>query len=237
MELLVVICIGAIIGTISVSTYSKLVGSGALTIGMQSFIGALDQARQTAIARNNYVEVRLYQLPASSTPTGTIVSYRAMQTFLVTTSGSYTPMSKVLVLPAPLIIQAANTSNETLNHSTLLDNTYDNSLTAFSGTTTGTWSYYSTLSGTTIYVTPAIVTPPSLPTYGTQYNAICFRFNPKGGLNLNASATISGSLTSLQWYITLVSSNDSVNSTTNLPNNFATIQIDGFTGKASYYRP
>jgi hypothetical protein len=101
-----------------------------------------------------------------------------------------------------------------LTHSSLLDSSQDSSLSvktpaalAFAG--------------------PPVVTALSLPTYQNNYAAITFRFTPKGGLNLDATK---------QWFLTIVSSQDKIMAN-NLPANYATIQIDGFTGKSVYFRP
>jgi Tfp pilus assembly protein FimT len=224
VELLVVIGIGIIIATLSITSYSKVVASGLLTTTTQAVIGLLDQARETAISRNAYVEVRVYELPApSANPTsGTLSQFRAMQTFLVTSSG-YTQLTKVLIFPTPMILQfsdyttpSGTLSTSTTDHCTLLNNNLDASLGL---RLTSGWNAPSTL-------LPAIGTPPSLPTYQSNYGAVVFRFTPKGNLNLDNTK---------QWFLTLISSTDKL--TGNLPNNYATIQIDGFTGKTSYYRP
>jgi uncharacterized protein (TIGR02596 family) len=216
VELLLVIAIGIIISTLSITSYSKVVASGLLTTTMQSVVGLLDQARETAISRNAYVEVRIYELPLNTlSPTsGALSQFRAMQLFQVTSTG-YTQLSKIYYFPSPMIIQLSDGSNSgsTTDHSTLLNSSVDISLTP---KTPGAW-------GT---VVPPIGTAPSLPTYGSNYAAITFRFTPKGGLSLDNTK---------QWFFTLISSIDKLTGT--LPSNYATIQIDGFNGKASYYRP
>jgi uncharacterized protein (TIGR02596 family) len=208
VELMTVIAIGIIIAALSISSYSKVVAAGLLTTTTQSVVGLLDQARQTAISRNTYVEVRFYELPAASaTATGAQTQWRAMQTFLVTNSG-YTQLSKVLFFPSPLIIQVSP-----LSQSTLLNPSQDASGTELVQRTSGGW-------GTT--------TPPSLPTYGTNYTTIAFRFTPRGSLYLDATK---------QWFFTFYSASDKIIGATSLPANFTTIQVDGFSGKATYYRP
>jgi uncharacterized protein (TIGR02596 family) len=218
IELLVVITIGAILATLSISSFISLVNSGALTTAMQSAVGVLDQARQTAVSLNSYVEVRIYELPLSSDnpTTGTPVAYRGLQTFLVTPTG-YTQLSKVTVLPTPLQLAPD------IAHSSLLDSSATTGDTSLILRTPASW-------GT---VTPPIGTAPSLPVYQNNYGAVTFRFTPKGSLNLN-NTNSSGN--SIQWFFTLYSSRDKIVANS-LPANFATIQIDGFTGKTIYYRP
>jgi len=224
VELLVVIAIGIIIASLSISSFQKVVSSGLLTTTTQAVIGILDQARETAIARNSYVEVRIYELPApSASPTsGTLAQFRAMQTFLVTNSG-YTQLTKLYVFPTPMVLQFSDNTvpsgtltTSTTDHSTLLNNSLDSSLGL---RTPASWNS----------ITPAIGTPPSLPTYQNNYGAVVFRFGPKGNLSVDNTK---------QWFLTILSSTDNPsNSNTFLPKNYATIQIDGFTGKTSYYRP
>jgi len=226
VELLVVVAIGIIIASLSITSYTKVVSSGLMTTTSQAVIGLLDQARQTAISRNSYVEVRVYELPTSSaSPTsGALTQFRGMQTFLVTNSG-YTQLTKLYVFPTPIIFQLSDNSTPSgtlttsnTDHATLLNPSLDSSLGLRTPASWGT-------------ITPAIAnnTAPSLPKYGTNYAAIVFRFTPKGSLNLDNTK---------QWFLTLISSTDNpTNSATYLPKNYATIQIDGFTGKPIYYRP
>jgi len=106
-----------------------------------------------------------------------------------------------------------------LTHSSLLDSTKDvlSSPSSLSIRTPASWGA----------VTPAIGTAPSLPNYNTNYGAITVRFTPQGSLTLDNS---------LHWFFTIVSSNDGIIAN-NLPANYAAIQIDGYTGKTTYYRP
>jgi len=222
VELLVVIAIGIIIASLSITSYSKVVNAGLLTTTVQSVIGLLDQARETAISRNCYVEVRIYKLPTTAAgPTGALTQFRGMQTFLVTNSG-YTQLTKLYVFPTPMVFQISDLTTvsgttSATDHSTLLNSSLDSSLGLRTPTGWGT------------DLTPAIGTPPSLPSYLNNYATVVFRFNPKGGLNLDNTK---------QWFLTIVSAMDNpTGSATYLPKNYATLQIDGFTGKVSYYRP
>jgi hypothetical protein len=68
-----------------------------------------------------------------------------------------------------------------------------------------------------------------LPVYQNNYNALIFRFTPKGSTTLDATKS---------WFATLILQNDPVTTgANNLPANFATIQIDPFSGRAKAYRP
>ncbi len=203
VELLVVIAVGAIITALSVSVFTQVVKAGALTTAVQSVVGILDQARLSAITHNNYVEVRLYELPDYQVDpaSGPLTVYRAVQSFLVTSTG-YVPLTKLNLLPMPILFQ-----NDAI-HSTLLSGTVQTpAMLAFTG--------------------PPAIPAPQLPLYGMNYAAITFRFSPKGSMNLTGSQ---------QWLLTLVNPRDPIIAN-NLPANYATIQIDAFTGKAAYYRP
>lgn len=225
VELLVVVAIGIIIASLSITSYTKVVSSGLLTTTTQAVIGLLDQARQTAISRNSYVEVRIYKLPnpADNPLTGDLAArgqFRGMQTFLVTNTG-YTQLTKLYVFPTPMVLQLSdltisNGTTSTTDHATLLNTSLNAALGLRTPSSWGT-------------IIPAMTTAPSLPSFQSNYAAIVFRFTPKGSLSLDNTQ---------QWFLTIISATDNpTNSATFTPKNFATIQIDGFTGKMSYYRP
>jgi uncharacterized protein (TIGR02596 family) len=74
-------------------------------------------------------------------------------------------------------------------------------------------------------------TPQLIPVYGSNYKAIAFRFSPDGGIEQPAANSPA------QWFLTLVLENDPANGGAGQPNNFATIQLDLFTGRAKVFRP
>lgn len=210
IELLVVLAVGAIIATLSVTVYTKILAAGGFNSTAQAVAGALDQARQTALTRNSYVEVRIYELPDyPSPPNGTLAVYRGMQTFLVTGTG-YVQLTKLYLFPIPLIIQSSD-----LTHSTLLDGSQDSSLTL------------KTYTALAFPSTPSPIPAPLLPNFQNNYAAITFRFAPNGSLNLSAAK---------QWFLTIISERDGIVAN-NLPANYITVQIDSFSGKTTYFRP
>jgi uncharacterized protein (TIGR02596 family) len=77
-----------------------------------------------------------------------------------------------------------------------------------------------------------------IPVYGTTYNAVAFRFSPTGGLE-TPSTTAGVNAVANGWFMSLVLLNDKNNTTgnTSLPANFATIQLDPFSGRAKVFRP
>jgi uncharacterized protein (TIGR02596 family) len=71
----------------------------------------------------------------------------------------------------------------------------------------------------------------NLPIYQNNYNALVFDFTPSGGLEATGSLTASSS-----WYLTLWIGTDPIVAD-GLPKNFATIQIDPFSGQTKTFRP
>lgn len=89
-------------------------------------------------------------------------------------------------------------------------------------------STIATLMTPTIASVSGIVLNQPLPKYNLNYNAVSFRFSALGSLELSTNS---------QWYLTLSIENAAVTGTTGLPNNFVTIQIDPFSGRAKTFRP
>ena len=78
----------------------------------------------------------------------------------------------------------------------------------------------------------------TLPLYGNNYQALAFRFSPNGGLETPTAPETPAAVTT-GWFMSLVLLNDPLNTSGNtaLPANFATIQIDPFSGRAKVFRP
>ena len=206
--------IAALLAVLSVTAFSKITRGTTITTSAQVLVGAINQARQTAVSRNSDVEFRVYQLPDyTAAASGSITTWRAFQSFLVAdtvnSSGVLTPgtnqLTKVTYLPSPAVISTNVTQSPFLNLTALAGNT----MTQGSATASS---------------------PVLLPTYGNNYNAIVFRFSPNGGLEPTAQ-------TLTQWFFTLYLENDPVNATTSMPYDFATVQIDQFSGAPSVFRP
>jgi uncharacterized protein (TIGR02596 family) len=84
---------------------------------------------------------------------------------------------------------------------------------------------------------PTVFGSPNIPVYGLNYKAIAFRFSPTGGLETPVSPE--SAPPNNAWFMSLVLLNDHNNTTgnTSLPANFATIQLDPFSGRAKVFRP
>ncbi len=129
-------------------------------------LGALDLARESAISHNSDVEFRIYSLPDSNNSSKNVL--RAYQTFLVNGTGSagVLPLTKITFLP-PQVIISANSEGATLGGSNVL----------------------STLTSSTMDASLALQSPGAAPLYnqtltsfGTTYQAVCFRFTPQGSV-------------------------------------------------------
>jgi uncharacterized protein (TIGR02596 family) len=117
VELLVVLTIMAIIVGISAPAISSVLRSYNLNGASQALIGQLNFARQTAVARNQAVEVRFYKLTDPTSTSNQV--YRGVQAFQlgVPTSGTtpvYTPITKPYLFPAGIIISSDATTASTI---------------------------------------------------------------------------------------------------------------------------
>ena len=77
-----------------------------------------------------------------------------------------------------------------------------------------------------------------IPVYNLNYMAVSFRFSPTGGLEAPTASQTAPPNNS--WFMSLVLLNDPNNTTGGnpaLPANFATIQLDPFSGRAKVFRP
>ena len=95
VELLVVIAIIGIVAALSTGAYTQILRSSSLAAGTQSFRGALDFSRQSAITHNADVEFRLY--------TNASGDFQSYQSFLVA-SGATNALTKPTFLPKPVVI-------------------------------------------------------------------------------------------------------------------------------------
>lgn len=104
IELLIVISIMTVMAVLAAGAYTQAARAFKLSFGGQMMMDELNFARQTAVSRNGFVEVRYYKLPDYSQPVPAASTvYRAMQTFLVQ-DDTVTPVDKVKFLPAPVAI-------------------------------------------------------------------------------------------------------------------------------------
>jgi len=165
----------------------------------------LSGARQMAITRNLKVEIRFYQLASSADANDK--ACRAVQLFLVQSTGKLSPITKVIYFSEPVIISDSKSKlPNTSTTSTLL------------APTDGSGN------DTTDYINTAAMWP----VHGVaSYQYVSFYFLPTGETNLDPTKN---------WFATFVLETDPVTAN-NLPANYITIGIDPSTGKAISYRP
>lgn len=124
-ELLVVIAIIVILASMLGPMLNSALRGTSLTQGADKVLGVLSLARQTAMTRNQTVEVRFYAYKDPETP-GDTGQGHALQPFLIDDSGNATPIIKPTLLPSMIVITTNSTlssllSSNTMNSST---NTY-----------------------------------------------------------------------------------------------------------------
>lgn len=115
IELLVAIAIMAILLAVAVPATSSLMGGMNIGRSAGMVTDELNFARQTALARNRDVEVRFYKLGSKTEADNQ--QFRAFRSFLIEglDPAGWKPLSRVKVLPEPIIISDDTT------YSTLLD--------------------------------------------------------------------------------------------------------------------
>ena len=203
-----VIGIIAVMTAVVMQSFQSYTRSLNLTTAGQFFRDGLELARQTAVARNSTVEVRIYQLPA--TPGSTPANYCAFQAFLKgnQTVPTYTAITAINYFPKSIVLSTDSTKTSFLS-------SINQGLTVV-GPAAGASP-------------PASAAPISLPSCGTNYNYLYFCYTPSGGTNLSPAA---------QWFATLMPQNVPVNAGNGgLPTDFATVQIDPVMGNARVYHP
>lgn len=112
IELLVVIAIIGVMSALVVPAMSSVLRGNEMNRAEQMVQQQLASARQTAIARNRRVEVRLYKFD-NPDDIGTTQTFCALQSFLIDDTGAATPIARLTKLPATVLINE-NTANSTL---------------------------------------------------------------------------------------------------------------------------
>lgn len=107
IELLIVVAIVLITISLTVPAISDILKASSLTNAGEQVISTLNIARQTAIALNRTVEVRIYryELPGDTTPG----RFRGIQAFVLEQSengDSTTPIARKAALPSAICITA-----------------------------------------------------------------------------------------------------------------------------------
>lgn len=103
IELLVVISIIGILSAAAIGGLSNVARSSSLTNAAQRLGDQFALARQTAVARNLPVEVRLYKLPDFDFTTGGATLWRGLQLFIKEGTNDV-PASRPLFFPQRVII-------------------------------------------------------------------------------------------------------------------------------------
>lgn len=110
LELLAVVAVIGIAVAMVVPALQGILGATDLSRSTQTLVSQLSLARQTAVARDCPVEVRLYRVKDSA-QSGAISSgrFRAMQLFTLQESGSAVPLGKVQSFATSVIIDSGQT--------------------------------------------------------------------------------------------------------------------------------
>jgi len=104
VELLVVVAIIAILGSLAMAGLGNVTRSANLVNAAQRVGDQLTLARQAAVTRNLPVEVRFYEVPDWDAAPGDAAQYwRAVQTF-VRDGTTATPLARPVLLPARVAI-------------------------------------------------------------------------------------------------------------------------------------
>ena len=216
VELLVVIAVIAIVAGFAVPAVTTMLRGSQLTQGSQMVVDQIALARQTALSKNRSIEVRFYKYADPETP-GEMGKkaddgvFRAIQTFEILDNGKALPINTIQRLPTNVLINEAK-------NSTLINELRD---------TNGKF-------------TVPTDSDPEIPDTDVkrEYVYVALRFLPDGSTNLPPAAKDNDS-----WYITIHGMNvkkangETDGSTSILPDNFFTLQIDPITGSTRSYRP
>jgi len=162
IELLTVISIIAVMATLVTPAANSILKGSKLTQASQMVGDGLAYARQSALTRNQPIEVRFYQFadpqqPQESLSDPTTWKYRAMQFFEVPATGASIPLGKVQRFPNAIIIDAGGAI------SSLLDSQ--------------TYPFLKVAPGSLVNIFGL----------GTNYNAVAFRFLADGSTNLTVT--------------------------------------------------
>ena len=117
LELLVVIAIIAVLATLATAGLDSVSRSTKLASAAQRLGDQIALARQTAVARNLPVEVRLYKLPDFDQTSGSPTVWRGLQLFLMDGVNA-TPVTRPLFFPHRVIISENSAVSPLLQNST-----------------------------------------------------------------------------------------------------------------------
>jgi len=208
LELLVVMAIVGLLSALLLPSVISIMRGSQLTRAGDRIVALLSLARQTALAKNHSVEVRLYQFGDAETPGETSSNpasgkYRAIQAFEIDDTGKATPSGRSEVLPTTIIMDSGAAL------STLPAKLKDKIWTSV--------------------LDPQI----SIPRAGTSYNCRSFRFLPDGSVSSGGTAGLSKTD---KWYLTLhnIVEGDGLSIP---PSNYISVQIDPVNGSLKTWQP
>ena len=200
----------AIILGMAVPAINSMLNSYNLKLAVQNVGGQLNFARQSALANNQSVEVRFYNITDANNSSRT--TYRAMQCFFVDNntglaSTTVGPVAKPYFFPAGVVISSDSAAASTL------------------------FSSSSGISGINPRAPPD-ANHPLPPPYSNAsvYGApayLYFHFRPTGQTDLSAGTTP---------FLTIYSENSKIIAN-NLPADYVTLQIDSINGSVRSYEP
>ena len=227
IEMLVVMGIIVLMGSLIVPAVSGSLKGTALNQSSQTLLAAFNNAQQTALAKGQTMELRVFLTldpDASNASTGTPPTpgqanssspykIRAVQLYAVQTNPNpgqsaaaliYTPLTKLDFLPSSIIIDSGTTLSSLCNATA-----------------------YPTLGETGAPTTSVSPTHPSLPRVKTNYSYYKIDFRADGTTSLNPNVS---------WFLTLhaLSSGDVM---TSPPSNFYTVELDPVQGSTRSFRP
>lgn len=244
VELLMVMGVMLVIMGLAVVAFPNIGKAGNLTSGAQSFVDALNQGRQFALALNRTVEVRFYYLPGATDGTKA-TQYRAMRIIVSDASGNTSTNNgnatvyaagaspqPVVRLPAGVIVYSSAQAGTSGFFTTLLP---EMDGASSSTAPTANWGNIATTTLKAAYGTEYF--PGNGTVVPVAYAAI--QFKPNGGTNLDPLGTLGTTANSSdEWFMTLMSEADIAKVTPSQPGlNFVTLVIDPFSGRARMLRP
>jgi len=211
VELLVVIAVLAILLAVGASTLSQSGNSLGLTTTVANVQGVLDEARQIALSKNKYVQVRFLEKTPSENPSrykaislhvadspyyGTAAEYAAWES-----QGLLRQHGRANFLPQTIAIPGTNTPGL---------------LAGLAGDTDFTRTGTSTVAG-------------------QSYAWVAFYFRPNGITDYQMLKGVPYAPTNA--YFSLVVENEFVQTSPKLPTNFATLTLAPATGRPVVFRP
>lgn len=119
IELLVVIAIIGLLGSLAIPAMSSILRGNEMNRAEQMLVQQLTSARQTAVARNQRVEIRFYKFD-NPDDVGTNQTFCALQSCLIDDAGAATPIGRLTKLPATVLMNedAANSTLLTVSNKT-----------------------------------------------------------------------------------------------------------------------